>query len=206
MLVRQTVVLAAVWVLVLHVVLQELRFPIFVLGPLDWSAHVATALILLANLPVRVGVAFAAAALLAAVAIDIDHLPGYLGSDVLSAGTPRPYPHSLITVLLFAGAGAMLRGRTRAVVLGISFGILAHLLRDVSTGGGVALLWPLTPAAVRIPFWVEAAAIGALAMRAWQRGAAPALGERVDPDDSNAAPPLTRSARACRRGRGRTGR
>ena len=171
MLVRQTVVFAAAWILVMHVVLQELAAPVFVLGPLDWSAHVATAVILLVNLPFRVSVAFTTAALIAAMVIDLDHVPGLLGSDFLSSGMPRPYPHSLITVLLLAGAGAALAGRIRVVLLGAAFGVLAHLLRDIATGDGVALLWPLSSAAVRIPFWIEAAAIGALAMRAWQLAA-----------------------------------
>jgi inner membrane protein len=168
---RRTVVFAAVWVLILHVVLQELRFPIFVLGPLDWSAHIATAVLLLANLPIKIGPAFTTAALVAAIAIDLDHVPGFLGSDVLSEGTPRPYPHSLATVLLLAGAGARLRGRAGTVLLGLAFGVLAHLLRDIATGDGIPLLWPLTQVGVQIPFWIEAAAIGALATRAWHRGA-----------------------------------
>ena len=171
MFLRRTVLLAAVWILVLHVVLQELRFPLFVLGPLDWSAHVATALILLANLPLSTGHSFATAALVAAMAIDLDHVPGYLGTDILTAGTPRPYTHSLATVLLGAGAGAVLSGSARMIALGAAFGVLAHLLRDIATGDGVALLWPLTETGVRVPFWIEAAAIGALAARAWQRGA-----------------------------------
>ncbi len=116
MFLRRTVVLAAVLVLLLHVVLQALRFPVYVLGPLDWSSHITTALILLANLPVGTSRAFLTAALVTAMAIDVDHLPGYLGADVLTEGTPRPYPHSLMTALLFAGAAATspdARGRSR---------------------------------------------------------------------------------------------
>lgn len=97
MFLRRTVLLAAVLVLVLHVPLQELRFPLLILAPLDWSAHLATALILLANLPLSAGHAFSSAALVAAVAIDLDHVPGHLGTDLLTAGTPRPYTHSLAT-------------------------------------------------------------------------------------------------------------
>ncbi len=171
MFLRRTVLLAAVWTLVLHVVLQELRFPLFMLGPLDWSAHIATALILLANLPLSAGRTFATAALVAAMAIDVDHVPAYLGTDILTEGTPRPYTHSLTTVMLSASAGALVSRRPRMIALGIAFGVFAHLLRDIATGDGVALLWPLTEAAVRIPFWIEAAAIAALAMRAWQRAA-----------------------------------
>ena len=140
------------------------------LGPLDWSAHVATALILLANLPLSTGHPSATAALVAAMAIDLDHVPGYLGTDILTAGTPRP-TRTRCTVLLGAGAGAVLSGSARMIALGVAFGVLAHLLRDIATGDGVALLWPLTETGVRVPFWIEAAAIGALAARAWQRGA-----------------------------------
>lgn len=181
MVLRRTVLAAALWVLVLHVLLQELRVPILVLGPLDWSAHLATAIILLANLPVRPPRAFTVAALVTVMAIDLDHVPGYLGTDVLAQDTPRPYPHALVTALVAAAIGAALSGRARAIAFGAAFGVLAHLARDVATGNGVALLWPLSTAGVQIPFWVESAAIAALATRAWQRTRTPS---RRHPDDT----------------------
>lgn len=57
------------------------------------------------------------------------------------------------------------------IALGIALGELGHLLRDIATGDGVALLWPLTETGVRVPSWIEAAAIGALTTRAGSVGA-----------------------------------
>lgn len=159
---------AALWILALHPVLQALRLPVPVLGPLDWTAHLATALLLIANLPRPTDRLAVIAALVASMALDIDHVPQYLGFDVLTEGTPRPYLHSLATVLALAALGAALpRSGQRAFALGVAGGVLAHLLRDVATGDGVALLWPLSSTAVRVPFWSYAAVIAALATRAW---------------------------------------
>ncbi|MBW3609708.1 MAG: metal-dependent hydrolase [Actinobacteria bacterium] len=158
---------AALWILVLHPVLQALRFPILVLGPLDWSAHLATALLILANLPRPSRRRLVVAALISAVALDLDHLPHLLGADFLTAGTPRPYPHSLATAFALAGGAIMLRAAARAVALGAALGVLAHLARDLATADGVALFWPLSSLGVRVPFWLYAAFVGALATRAW---------------------------------------
>ncbi len=164
---RRLVLAVAVLVLALHPVLQAIRAPLYVLGPLDWSAHLATAVVLLANAPIALRARVVVGALLASVVIDLDHVPGYLGWDGLAQGLPRPFPHSLATPLLVLGGAALLERRHRPVALGVALGLLAHLFRDLSTGDGVALLWPLSGAAVRVPFWLEAAALAALATRAW---------------------------------------
>lgn len=89
MFLRRTVLLAAVWVLVLDVVLQELRFPLLIPGPLDASAHPATAIILLAN-PPSPSAAFATAAPVAAMAIDLDHVAvDHVAGWVPRRGPPR---------------------------------------------------------------------------------------------------------------------
>src|SRR5487761_211058 len=98
-------------------------------APLDEVAHLATAalgLLVLArliDLPGR----FYVAALVASVAIDLDHIPGYLGL----AGDPngRPFTHSLATVAVFAVAAAASR-RHRAVLAGAATGLLLHFARD----------------------------------------------------------------------------
>jgi membrane-bound metal-dependent hydrolase YbcI (DUF457 family) len=110
---------------------------------LDESAHTLTALLLfkaaglgggllaLPLLPVLAG----------AVLIDLDHVPMELGQNTITRGTNRPYSHSLLIVgglLMVAGlAGA----RFRRIVLAFAFGVGAHLLRDLATGG-VPLFWP----------------------------------------------------------------
>jgi membrane-bound metal-dependent hydrolase YbcI (DUF457 family) len=132
-------------------------------GLVDEPAHLATtglALLALAAIAgQRPAACFACAALAASVAIDLDHLPGYLGWDVLAGGAGRPYPHGLLTVAVLLGSGLAARGRYRLVLLGFAFGLIAHLLRDSATGPGVALLWPLEGRAVAMPY---AAYVGAL--------------------------------------------
>jgi inner membrane protein len=89
-------------------------------------------------------------ALAASVAIDVDHVPGELGAGWLTAGTPRPYTHSLLTVALVLVAALAWR-RRRVLMLGVAFGLALHLWRDMSeTGNGVALFWPFSYRSVRL--------------------------------------------------------
>jgi inner membrane protein len=129
----------------------------------DWPAHLTTCLLLLMGLAAasrspRPAV-FAAAALVATIAIDVDHIPNYLGWHWLTAGEPRPYPHSLLVVVVLALAGGLCRAPARDALLGAAFGVGAHLARDLATGPGVALLWPLSSAAVRLPYPAFAAGL-----------------------------------------------
>jgi len=135
-----------------------------VLGPLDESAHVATAALLLGGGVVLAPPRFLVGVVLGAVAIDVDHLLLLVGSDAITAGTPRPYSHSLPLVL---GALALAAPPTRArlVFLGIAAGLVAHLLRDMVTGG-LPLLWPLSGISVVVPYEAYAAALGAGALGA----------------------------------------
>jgi membrane-bound metal-dependent hydrolase YbcI (DUF457 family) len=165
---RAVIALAAGWVLALHPVLDALEAPVFVVGPLDWSSHLATAILIVANLPARLPPAALRSALVASLAIDLDHVPYYLGSSILTAGAPRPYTHSLGTVAVLLLAAAALRGCARQVAAGAALGVTAHLVRDLATGG-VPLLWPFARSGVAVPFWIEAALLGVLATRAWLR-------------------------------------
>ena len=116
-------------------------------GVVDWTGHIATGVVLIALLtPPR---RMAAAILVFSVAIDIDHLPQQLGSYVLTAGTPRPYTHSLLTLLVVLAAAGVLRS---PVLLGAAIGLTGHFLRDLGTGDGIPLLWPLSDAGASIPF------------------------------------------------------
>jgi inner membrane protein len=121
-------------------------------GALDEPAHVATgALGLLAlscfiDAPRR----FYVAGLIASVAIDLDHIPLYLGF-----GNPyqRPVTHSLATVLVVVAAAAVSR-RHRAVLAGAATGLLIHFARDIAEGPpGVRMLWPLSNTAWTASFW-----------------------------------------------------
>jgi inner membrane protein len=133
-------------------------------GLVDEPAHLATCLVLLLALATllarRPSQAFIAAALVAAVAIDIDHIPAYLGWDGLTGTLPRPYSHSLLALAVLLLAARAAGGRGRQILLGAAFGVGAHLLRDLATGPGVPLFWPLHQAAVTVPYAIYLGALG----------------------------------------------
>jgi inner membrane protein len=163
-------------------------------GLVDEPAHIATCLLLMLALAVvarfRPALAFAAAALVASVAIDLDHLPQYLGWDVLSGDGPRPYPHCLLTVALIVALASFAPARLQPILLGAAFGVAAHLFRDLATGPGVALFWPLSDAVVELPYAAFAAGLAlAVALTA-----APFLLARAD------APPAALPFRRMRAG------
>jgi len=144
-------------------------------GPLDETAHLLTTVLVIWALDPRPSKRFMVPALVASVAIDADHIPGELGAYWLTAGTPRPYAHSLPTVALVLAA-ALLWRRRRILLLGIVFGLALHLWRDMSeAGNGVALLWPFSYRAVRLSHAGYLAvmgvvvAVGAYRLRAEQR-------------------------------------
>lgn len=143
-------------------------------GLIDEPAHIATCLVaLLAVVTLRrfrPWAPFVAAALIASFAIDVDHIPAYLGWHSLTGGVPRPYSHSLLTVAVLLACGWALRGDSRKVALGLAFGVATHLLRDLSTGPGVPLLWPATEAVVVLPYAVFAGVLSLAALIAAARG------------------------------------
>jgi membrane-bound metal-dependent hydrolase YbcI (DUF457 family) len=127
----------------------------------DEPAHLATGLLLLLALLTlvrsrRPSLSFIAAAAVASVALDLDHLPGLLGWHGLTAGVPRPYTHSLATPIALVVVGELARGRLRPIAFGAAFGVCAHLFRDLCTGPGLALFWPVSTGAVRLPYLVFA--------------------------------------------------
>jgi inner membrane protein len=121
-------------------------------GPLDETAHFLTALLLLQGIPSKYRAKIIVAALIASVAVDLDHLPQYLGSRVLTIGTPRPYAHSLLTPLLLLGLALAIR-RHRTLFLGLALGASLHFFRDLAegNGSGVPLLWPFSSHAFSYP-------------------------------------------------------
>ncbi len=138
-----------------------------VLGMLDEPAHLATGVLVTAavsaargGLPGSTWVG----ALCATVLIDVDHLPLVLGSDLLTAGTPRPYAHSLATVLCLGVCAVVARRRPLSRVLtGCVIGVSAHLLRDAGTAP-IALWWPLSNAGVTMPYAAYLAVLAGAAL------------------------------------------
>jgi hypothetical protein len=133
-------------------------------GLVDEPAHLATcAIALLAVAAVgdsRLPLRFVAAALIASVAIDVDHIPGYLGWDGLAGSLPRPYSHGLLLVGVLVALGCASRRRdVQQISLGLAFGVSAHLLRDLATGPGVSLGWPVSSGVVSVPYVFFAAAV-----------------------------------------------
>jgi inner membrane protein len=121
-------------------------------GPLDETAHLLTALLLLQALPHRLRARIAVPALIGSVAIDLDHVPQYLGDNFLTVGTPRPFTHSLLTLLVLLSV-ALAAQRHRNLFLGLALGVVLHFFRDLAegNGSGVALLWPFSDHAFSYP-------------------------------------------------------
>lgn len=84
------------------------------------------------------------------VAIDLDHLPLYLGHPGFLIDGGRPPTHSLTTVAVLALLALVTR-RYRSFG-GLAVGVLLHFVRDVATGPGLSLGWPVFDASVHIPF------------------------------------------------------
>jgi membrane-bound metal-dependent hydrolase YbcI (DUF457 family) len=121
---------------------RKIRFRLWTTGPVDEVAHLSAAalgLLVLARFidaPRR----FYGAALIASVAIDVDHVPMYLG--LAGNRAQRPVTHSLSTVAVFAAAAAASR-RHRAVLAGVATGLVLHFARDIGGRPGVRIFWPL---------------------------------------------------------------
>jgi inner membrane protein len=90
----------------------------------------------------RLATRFAVATLAGGVLIDLDHVPGEVGSTLLQASAGRPFTHSLATVLLLLACSSLAPDRFRAVLLGLAYGVSAHMFRDMATGG-ISLWWPV---------------------------------------------------------------
>ena len=137
-------------------------------GLVDEPAHLATCAIVVLALAALAGSwppgRFVATALISSVAIDLDHIPGYLGAHFLTGSLPRPYTHGVLLVAALLLLSRAVSGRQlRQVLLGVAFGVAAHLLRDLATGPGVGLLWPLTETPIELPHAVYATVLLAAA-------------------------------------------
>jgi hypothetical protein len=62
-----------------------------------------------------------------------------------------------VTPAVLIAVGAVLGGRAKPIAFGAAFGVCAHFVRDLCTGPGLALAWPLSGATVRLPYLAFAA-------------------------------------------------
>lgn len=140
-------------------------------GTLDEIAHLLSTLIVLWAVGGRLFDRMLYPALIASVAIDLDHIPQELGYPFLTEGTPRPYTHSLLTIAVgLAVALLWRRRRRRDVWVGVTVGLAIHFWRDMAEpSSGVALLWPLSNRSFSIPQSVYLASIAlAVACGLWR--------------------------------------
>jgi inner membrane protein len=161
-------------------------WPVPVAGLLDEPAHLLTAwLIGTAVAGARLRETWAGMlpwALVASVAIDVDHFPVYLWSAPIALPGSRPVTHSVVTVLVLLGVAAATRRPARIVALGLAAGVALHLVRDVATGPGIPLLWPADQSDVQLPYAIYLAVlvlatVGAV-LRAAERDPLSATGGR----------------------------
>lgn len=147
---------------------------------LDESAHLLTAALLWAAIrPWRACPGVLPWVLVGSIAIDLDHLPLYLGHpDFLIAGG-RPPTHSLTTVAVLALLALVTR-RYRFFG-GLAIGALLHFVRDVATGHGLPLGWPVFDVSVHVPFVVYAVTVCTSALVAALRRLVPPPPGSADP-------------------------
>ena len=125
---------------------RDTPFSVVKTGLLDEPSHFATTALCVLALRrfFTLSKPFVIAALIASVAIDLDHVPGYLGHGFSPVHGGRPYPHSIVTVLLLLVICAASR-RWRSAAAGAVFGLVTHFVRDICEGPpGVTLFWPFS--------------------------------------------------------------
>jgi membrane-bound metal-dependent hydrolase YbcI (DUF457 family) len=163
---RRAIALASLAVVVAADWTIDRKRPRWILvGLLDEPAHLATAVLVLVNLPprpTRWSKGFLAGALLP----DLDHVPLALSRVHPDIDDPRPVTHCLLAVVPPALIGAATRGPAREYARGAAAGGLAHFARDLAMGTGVTLLRPLDRRSFRVPYPLYAGTLAALALRA----------------------------------------
>jgi inner membrane protein len=142
--------------------LHRRKPPWIVVGLFDHPGHLATAGLVLLNVPGRSKrwtLAFLAGSLLP----DVDHIPLALRTEHPKVGDPRPVSHCLLAVAPVAAmAGVTQSDRLH----GAACGMIIHFARDLGMGTGVPLLWPATGRSLKVPYAVYVAVCIALAARA----------------------------------------
>ena len=133
-----------------------------VVGLFDEPAHLATAALVLVNLPPR-SPRWSAGFMAGALLPDLDHVPLALARVHPDVDHPRPITHCLLALAPLAVTGVLARGPAREYARGAAAGGLAHFARDLAVGTGVTLLRPLSRRSFKAPYPVYAGALLALA-------------------------------------------
>jgi inner membrane protein len=129
-------------------------------GIADETAHLSTMVIFLLAFPTLRNAGFIVGCLAGSVAIDFDHIPLFLGSNLLTEQTNRPFTHGVLTIAIVLALSGVARGTWRYVGLGVAVGLMAHFLRDMATStAGVPLLWPISTTGFMLPYPLYAAAL-----------------------------------------------
>jgi inner membrane protein len=133
-------------------------------GAFDEVAHLATAVIIVAaSLLTRELVLSAVAVLLvASVALDIDHVPGLLFHDYTLGWDGRPHTHSLMVCGALTLAAALTPASRRWLPAAVAAGVGIHLVRDLATGPGLPLLWPVSESPEHVAHSLYLALLAAL--------------------------------------------
>jgi inner membrane protein len=126
-------------------------------GIADETAHLSTVVILLLAFSSLRNAAFVLGCLAGAVVIDLDHIPLYLGSDILTDTTNRPLSHGLLIIGAVLAVALVAGQPWRALGLGLAAGLGTHFLRDMATStAGAPLLWPLSSTGFLLPYPIYA--------------------------------------------------
>lgn len=169
-------------------------------GLLDEPAHLLTAWLFLAAVPATRGRLDPRWLLLGAVVLDVDHLPLYLWGALATSVGGRPATHSLVTVLALLTVAGLSR-RLRATVAGLAAGVLLHFFRDVATGPGLPIAWPLSGDSTVLPYGLYLGVSAGLAMVAVARLSRAPRGPRPVARDQHADRPAHSTAEGARRDR-----
>lgn len=150
--------------------------PLAVVAALDEPAHVCTGVLALSALGETFELPVVVAVVAGSVAIDLDHVPGMLGSDMLVVPGPtrtRPVAHSLTSLAVLGAASLLLRGTPRQPMLVTAAAMALHYFRDITepSRAGMPVLWPVSDRVYSLGYFCYVAALLTLAAVALSRRA-----------------------------------
>lgn len=149
-------------VLLVDAFLYVFSVRLVVLGVLDQTAHLATALIVFFLVAPYTSGYFKLGVIAGTVLIDLDHIPALWDSALFTTQDGRHVSHSILTIAIMLGLVWILKGSAQRAMLGVALGIMVHFFRDLATGG-IPLWWPIDSQTVEISYVVYMTTLGFLA-------------------------------------------